>query len=337
MVAFPGVAPDALSRQIPIETMRGIAVIMLVSYHVVGPAAGTALDISYPHPLRLYADFFVDLRMPFFAFIAGYIYALRPVAPEQYSAFVAGKFRRLYLPGAVAMAAFALCAALLGNRFAVSITEVWQVFVFSYAHFWFLQAILVLFVCVGLVDCLTGHRSAPALLAASCVLYLTDFHFGTRFFSVDSAFYLLPFFLLGVVFLRHAAGIMRESGRLTIVLVVICGASALWNVRIYFETEMLSLARRDLQSLGFGLSACVLAMLWLPRVAWLERLSPYAFTIYLYHVFGTAGMRLLCDRLEINATEPRFVLGVMAGVLLPVLLHRLATRTPFPGHLVLGR
>ena len=337
MVAFPGVAPDAFSEQVPIETMRGIAVLMLVSYHVVGPAPGTALDVSYPHPLRLYADFFVDLRMPFFAFIAGYIYALRPASQAHYAEFVAGKLRRLYLPGALAITAFAVSANLLGNRFSVAWGDIWYVVLHSYAHFWFLQAILVIFVVFGLLDALLQRRLTGHLLLVSFALYLSNFHFGTRFFSVDSAMYLLPFFLLGVFFNRHAAEFARETARLTVLLALIGGACVLWNAQVYLETGAFSLYRRDVQSLGFGIAACTLAMLWLPRLPALERLSPYAFTIYLYHVFGTSGSRMLCDSLGVTALEPRFFCGVLGGLVLPVVIHKAAAGSVFPTRLILGR
>ncbi len=317
--------------------MRAIAVVMLVSYHVVGMSPGTGLDISYPHPLRLYADFFVDLRMPFFAFIAGYIYALRPVSLEHYAGFVTGKLRRLYLPGAVAITAFAVSANLLGNRFSMAWTDIWYVILHSYAHFWFLQAILVIFVVFGLWDALLNRRYTGFVLLLSLVIYLSNFHFGTQFFSVDSAMYLLPFFLLGVFAVRHAAQLAKDAVPFKVLLVLICAACVLWNAKVYYDTGAFSLYRRDLQSLGFGFSACLLAILWLPRWHVLERLSPYAFTVYLYHIFGTSGSRMLCNGIGIADTELRFALGVMAGLALPVLIHRAALRSPATSRLVLGR
>jgi hypothetical protein len=86
--------------------------------------------------------------------------------------------------------------------------------------------------------------------------------------------------------------------------------------------------RRDVQSLGFGLGVCVLAFFWLPRITVLEKLAPYGFTIYLYHVFGTVAVRETCDLLAIKALEVRFMLGLAGGLYLPVLMHQTVLRMP---------
>jgi hypothetical protein len=55
--AFPSRPP----LQDPIETMRGLAVLLLVSFHVIGAASNAGLQLDYPHPLRLFADLLIDL------------------------------------------------------------------------------------------------------------------------------------------------------------------------------------------------------------------------------------------------------------------------------------
>ncbi len=337
MYADAGAAPQTRQNEIPLETMRALAVVLLVSFHVIGPNSDGGLRVAYPDMLRLYADFFVDLRMPLFGFIAGYVYALRPPSMTGYAGFVLGKLRRLYLPGIVAILAFVVVAAIMGNRFAVPLTEAWQPLFYSYAHFWFLQSILVIFVLFGFLDALLEGRFTLLFLITSCVLYLAGTGFDTRFFSVNGALYLLPYFLLGVVFNRHAGAVAEVSERLTLVLGVLAVACALWNIQALYETGQFSMGKRDYQSLVFGLSMCSLMMMWSPRLPILERLSPYAFTIYLYHVFGTVAARMLCDILGIEQLDLRFVCGLVGGLALPVLLQVAARRMPVASVVVLGR
>ncbi|MFK7746650.1 MAG: acyltransferase family protein [Roseobacter sp.] len=317
--------------------MRAIAVLLLVAYHVIGSDTASGLQIGYPHMPRLYADFFLDVRMPFFAFIAGYVYALRPPSFESIGSFWWHKLRRLAVPGVVATASFMVVSAVVGTRFAVPIEDVWRPFVQSYAHYWFLQAILVIFVVYGLIDAVLGGRFSPLFLIISCAVFLSGASFPGSYFSAHSAIYLLPFFLLGVVFCRFAAEIWEEAERLTILLFVLALICAFWNIRELLENGTFSLHNRDAQSLAFGLAVCSLAFLWCPRLTILERLSPYAFTIYLYHVFGTVAARILGDAAGLNAAEPRFLLGLMGGVLVPVALHKFAQRQRHLGKLVLGR
>ena len=44
--------------------MRGLAVLLLVSFHVIGATSDAGLQLDYPHPLRVFADLLIDLRMP---------------------------------------------------------------------------------------------------------------------------------------------------------------------------------------------------------------------------------------------------------------------------------
>jgi hypothetical protein len=313
-----------------------MAVVLLVSYHVIGDTDAVALQIGYPHLLRLYADFFIDVRMPFFAFIAGYVYALRPMTLENCGAFLSGKFRRLYIPGAVAIIAFAGTAQVMGTRFAVPLSESWIGLTQSYAHFWFLQAILAIFVLFGFLDAVLREEYSVTLFVIAVVLSLSSFHPGA-WASLNGAVYLFPYFMLGVVFCRYAAELWTEADKLTIVLMLVAVICALWNIKILYETGVFSPVRRDLQSLGLGLSLCALAVLWCPRLPMIEALCPFAFTIYLYHVFGTVAARKALDHMGATTLEVRFLIGLMAGILLPVLLHLVCQRARPLSRLVLGR
>ncbi|WP_295315427.1 acyltransferase [Roseobacter sp.] len=337
MVAYAGAVPEAVSTRVPVETMRSMAVLLLVSYHVIGAGDGSGLNIAYPHMLRLYADFFIDLRMPLFAFIAGYVYALRPVTAGHYADFLGNKLRRLLIPGILAITAFAIVANVVGTRFAQPLSDLWYLLVTPYAHFWFLQSALVIFVVFGLIDIVLSHRFTIVLLMASGALCLSGFRFETSVMSVNGALYLLPFFLTGVVVLRHGTEIAEEAEKLTLVLLVLALVCAFWNIRVLYETGVFSMDRHDVQSLGFGVSVCLLAAMWCPRLPLLERLSPYAFTIYLYHIFGTVPARVFCDALGIGQTHLQFLLGLAGGLLIPVLICEAVQRKPGLSELVTGR
>lgn len=336
MVAHVGARPTVVLESSPIDTMRAIAVVMLVGYHVVGAAESEGLQIGYPDMLRLYADFFVDLRMPLFAFIAGYVYAMRAARVSTFQVFVLRKLGRLFVPAVIAALTMCVVANVMGNRFALPWNEMWKPLVQPFMHYWFLQSLLVIFLVFGLFDAVLRHRYTGVMLLCATVLYLSDFNFGKNVFSVNGALYLLPYFLLGVVFSRHATIFFAEAARLTLLLLLVLVACAFWNIQMLYETGAFSLIRRDVQSLGFGAAGCVLLMLWCPRLPLLERLSPYAFTIYLYHVFGTVMARMLANSAGITSMDARFSLGLLGGLAIPILLHEVMTRVPKGRELVLG-
>lgn len=61
-------------KSLEIETLRGLACLLLVLYHVIGPLGG-GLKIDLGSPFRVIADSMVYVRMPLFTFISGYIYS----------------------------------------------------------------------------------------------------------------------------------------------------------------------------------------------------------------------------------------------------------------------
>lgn len=321
----------------PLETMRAIAVFLLVSYHAIGSGPTSGLELDYPHPFRIFSDFLIDLRMPFFAFIAGYVYGLRPIMEGQYLSFITGKFRRLYIPCAIAASLFALLASLTGNGSARTLWDFWQIYFFPYAHYWFLQAILLIFVFFGGLDVLLGKRFTLLMLLMSCLAYLFLPFIPGNFMSVNSAVYLLPFFLLGLVFVRNVAWVSAGAPWLIGLSATVVLAASAWNLMILEETGRLSLNRLDLQSLGMGLAVCVLAMLTLPQVARFRALGPYAFTIYLYHIFGTGGAREVMHALGVTGVLPIFLASLICGIGGPVLLHRLADQWSLSRRFVLGK
>jgi fucose 4-O-acetylase-like acetyltransferase len=328
----------AAERTEPIETLRALAVLLLVFYHVVGSGPTAGLEIDYPHPLRTINDLMVDLRMPTFAFVAGYVYAIRPVAIGAYGGFMTGKVRRLLVPGAVAVTLFALAATLTGMSMALDEwARFWRIYLFPYAHFWFLQAIFLIFSVLALIEARTGPRAAWALLAAAVPLYLLDLFPPGNPFAVKQAVYLAPYFLCGVLYRRHLR-LLRRHGRLVLPLCLALAAVALWlPVEAYRETGAVPGAKRDLQSLALGMAAPVALMLVLPNLPWLSRFGAASFTIYLYHVFGTSGMRQVLEGLGISSLAVLVPAGIAAGIALPLALHALSERTGPTRRLVLGQ
>ena len=65
-------------KNLSVETLRGIAILLVVVGHVVGSGPGGGMKIDFPHPLR-YLYVWIDyIQMPLFTAIAGWAYALKP-------------------------------------------------------------------------------------------------------------------------------------------------------------------------------------------------------------------------------------------------------------------
>jgi peptidoglycan/LPS O-acetylase OafA/YrhL len=79
-----------------INTLRGLACILLVAYHVIGGTPEQGLHIASGF-LRVGNDVLAYIRMPLFTFLSGYIYSLKPIGNYSSSLFLKSKARRLLI------------------------------------------------------------------------------------------------------------------------------------------------------------------------------------------------------------------------------------------------
>lgn len=317
-----------------VEQIRILATILLVAYHVIGfPTSGLRLD--YPHPLRIFADLLGDFRMPAFAFVAGFVYALKPVRLGEFGSFVRRKLERLALPGVIAMLVFCTMSAALGLHWAVAPESLWQLLVFPYAHFWFLQALLTLLVVVGALDAVTRGKFEVPLLTIAIVLSLAPLPW-SALFSLNQAVGLAPFFVAGVCYWRRRGWIARHARGVTMTAVASIALWCVLTVAGYHAEHVIHIGDRQLYALLFGVPMCTLLLFHPLPLPAPRALGEYTFTIYLYHVLATAGMRRLLIELGVESIAVHVVLGVAAGLLLPAALHRLLLGWRLGAQLVLG-
>jgi fucose 4-O-acetylase-like acetyltransferase len=323
----------------PIEEIRVLATLLLVIYHVIG-GEGTGLNLSYPHPMRIFADMLADFRMPAFAFLSGFVYALHPPRLTSLHAFYVGKLRRIAVPGIIAALSFEAAALLLDSmgmtfEWMVAPQDIWRLLIFPYLHFWFLQAILTLFVVIGLTDAATRHRHHLWLLAIATLFSLSRLKL-PPYFSLDQAAGLAPFFILGICVYRGGAWIDARKAPLTLVTLTVMLACLCWKLWRYTQTGMIDLDRRDIETLAMGAALCLLLIFYIPTHPWAKVIGRVTFTIYLYHVLGTAAARIALNKLGIDMLPVHLLCGVIAGLMLPTALHLIAACHPLTSKLLLG-
>lgn len=322
-----------------INTLRYFATLLLVSYHVIGADEEGGMHVGYPSVLRFFADGLIDLRMPIFAFIAGAVYALRPLTLVEPYGFFIGKFRRIVVPGVAASIIFWVsCNWVLKDGFAYGADPIATILL-SEGHFWFLQAILLIFLVIGGLDVALKYNHAVFLFFTTLVLTVVWKHLQISDLGdleIGSAVYLSPYFLLGLLVFRYHEAIMLRKQILTLASMCLFLLGITVNISIYQETGQLSKGRLDLQSLSTGIGVILLAYFMFRRVGLFDRLAVYSFTIYLYHPFGTSLVRRLTEHLDISAPALHLVIGVTAGLIFPCLLHIGANRFDWSRRVLLG-
>ncbi|MFT3986143.1 acyltransferase family protein [Aestuariivirga sp.] len=329
-----------------IDTLRGIACILIVAFHVIGADSSSGLHVADNSLWRQIAVIVTPLRLPMFACLSGFLFHYEVSGWQAGGREALRKLIRLGIPLVMVSTLFYTAACHTPSRFCTG--SPLSNLVLPYAHFWYLQASLIIFaVVIGVFAAANAavidpKRTAAVLFAASIggAMILTSIE--PNVFSVDGAILLLPFFMTGVVF--HAFGILdlcdshpvaRYScgGVLAAALVVIMAVR--WNMPL--ERILGPELFRVLIFIGCSLVSCVAMLLLRQNVAWLAWIGGYSYAIYLFHPFFTGGSRMTLHWLFGAVPDGlRFPIGLAAGLALPILLHRAVVKHRIPALLLLG-
>lgn len=325
------------ARHTGIDTLRGLACLLLVGLHVIGEAPEHGLRVAEDHPLAIFTGLFFHLRMPLFAMLSGFVYAWRPVQPGQVGGFVTGKLQRLGLPLLFAAGSFALINTVLGGAFAVEPAQFWTIFVTPYAQFWFLQAILLLFIVIAVADALFPKAPlnvAVGMLAISGAIFLSSLGREVEIMSLDRAIYLAPFFAFGIVLNRIGTPAPKA-----LVNALLFGTALLFvvNALLVMSDPAAPMLRRTILGLSFGLCFSGLLVLRHVSMRWLAWIGTFSFTIYLYHMFAVMALQMGYNFVGMPNPYLGLALGLVAGIGAPIVFHLVTQRVGgWPMRIALG-
>lgn len=297
---------------------RAACAILVVFAHVIGDTPLNGLRVPHDHALRLFNDFANYFKMPLFAFVSGWSFALLNTAAMRPKEFVTSTCKTLILPTALTMAAFAGLISQIGRSSGAATPGLEQIFLYPYEHFWFIQTLILLVFLVYLGTRLPG-RGPQLFLGALVVLpIVTPWLFATPFLSVNGILVLGPFYALGILLSDH---IDQRVDRPVLTLSVVGALSVfaiVGAVIIYRETGGV-LLMPNLAGLLIGLPLVFLCLLGSAYIPWVKRIAPYSFFIYLWHVFATSLTRRALFGFGIDGLTTNVIAGTVAGVVLPIL------------------
>ena len=312
-------AGTKMKRSMEVDTLRGIACMLLVFFHTVGATPAEGLKLPEGHWLGSFNDILAYFRMPLFSFISGYVYAFRPYQGNA-PGFVKGKVRRLLLPLLTVGTFYAIVQALTPGANA-SVDNWWLLHIQPVGHFWFLEALFVIFLGVILLEHLKALSTTAGFAlvwAISALLFaLPDF---PHYFGVRGALYLMPFFLAGLACKRFE--IRGYAPRLLAAAALIASLAVVLLLPSYMKQH----AVWALVSLALGVSAGVLLLRSGLQSRPLAYIGAYSFAIYLLHVFFTAGSRIFLNKMGVTDIYALLPPGVVAGILGPIVCAQILGR-----------
>ncbi|MBY0581430.1 MAG: acyltransferase [Sphingomonas sp.] len=310
-------------------TVRGLACVALVAYHVVGPTQDNGMHLPLNSSWHLAMNSLDFLRMPMFTVLSGFLYASQRADSHSLPQFYRKKVNRLVLP----LVFVTTIIFILRMRVYHDSTTYIEALFFHYEHLWFVQALILIFAGMGAWDAFRRPSWVELCVAGFAAVMISRTFQITTFFSLNGACYLLPFFVAGMI-LRMYRAQLKTADLTTIAIAVVAIVILMQQASNAFGGNEIS--RTSVPAALCGICGTYLMLVHCPRMRLAEFVGRYSYSIFLWHSVAASGARhLLRAHTQLpNAVEFSLLLAV--GLYGPILLHRLVGPVPILSLLALG-
>lgn len=329
--ASAGLQREAGRRTIPdnLNAVRGLACAMIVALHVVGVGADEGLKLPLESLWHSVMNLFTPVRLPLFTAMSGFLYAAMPATRDGFVHFVRRKLDQLLLPLLFATFIFWSLRKLAFGRN----DSLVMAYVEGYQHLWFIDALLLIFIAAAAIDTAIRSRRAIWWGILLVVPFLYPFVPVIPVLHIKNALFLFPFFGFGILLYREP----RLLGSTPLALGSLLLLVPLLGSQFIGEGAHNLFESNPVVRWVAPIAAILACLRYFPRIRLLEMLAIYSFTVYLWHPAANGLVRTVALKLGIANIPLLFVIGMAAGLLGPIILHRIVERFPKVSHLFIGR
>jgi glucan biosynthesis protein C len=323
-----------------VETLRGLAIILVVFGHMIGYSSTGGMQVSDDSIYRYLYYSLEYVRLPLFTVISGWVYANKPIQNTNHGKFVKGKLRRLILPMLVLSTLLFLFRMVIpGTNTTPEINDLPRNLIFPYDVYWYLFSLFLIFLAVMVLDSKPFFHTlkgwAITLAAAFILLYISENFLDPvrNYFSFKGAAYLFPFFLLGIGIFRFRDILLHDKTTFMILLVFVTSFIIQQMVWFgYFPVQ----EKHSLLGMSVGISGVLLLFKLKLKNNLLIWIGGFAYGIFLFHVFFTGGTRIILLKLGIENQVIILILGVLCALFFSILVELVVQRSMVLSYLFLG-
>ncbi len=323
-----------------VDYAKGIGIILVVYGHLL--SSGFHAGLAIPEHFFLLSDSLVySFHMPLFFFLAG-LFAVQSCRKRGLKKFLVNKLEIIAYPYLIWSFLQATVELLFsGHSFrGATFGQLLAIPYLPWAQFWFLYALLAMYVVFGIFSRLNRSFFIPALLAVGAVLFIWPINSEIMAMHGFSTGFL--FFVFGVLAREYLGNVeicteKRHSAVAAFVLLfVFAGSGGYIFERVIAPTRLTDGSHPFifLYLAGLGIAMCIGFAQYLAGKKWcnwLKILGRYSLQIYLVHMLAGVGARIfLFNVLQIQNPVVHMIVGVGAGVTVPILLYRVTLKMRFP-------
>ncbi|MDN4475445.1 acyltransferase [Demequina sp. SYSU T00192] len=298
-----------------VDSLRGIACILLVTLHVAHNRWGQSDSLEW------YADTFIYIRMPLFAFLSGVVYAWRPLTSAAgYGTYMSKKVRRLLVPYVIFVLAMGVFQLVLGDS--ARAADPWNWLLYSLTPYWFLLATFWVYAVIALLDSRQLLETKTrvgilfgVLLAANLLFNLQD---TTAFLQFTSAAYLGLFFVAGLAATRFGWKDIGPTGAWIVTGITVV-AFAYTQLAVNGVWAVADSQRQDPLGIVLGIAFPLAFIAFGLKNNFLAWIGSYSYGIFLMHPFAIMATSGALQVAGVTALVPSIIVLSIAGIFGPIL------------------
>jgi len=324
-------------KDLSIETLRGVAILLVVSGYVITDDMRGGGDSIIASGLRFLYYCLRPIRMPLFTVISSYLYASSPATQATFKKLVTGKARRILIPFAVVSAMQYAFFSLVSDKGKYPLHEIYRVFLWPMDQFWFLYSIFWIFILVGILDAykqLDTPRKWFGWLCLAIVMCKTLEP--TRLFSIFGVNFLMPFFILGYGMRRFSKELFNRR------MIFFYFAATLLAYALYVYYYIRPVPGGTPEPL-YSIITMTISCTTVPLIFYFRRAVPllakigyYAFGIHIFNKISSALPRMVFEHFHISGDGLLFVTYMVCAVVISIGLQAMMEKFSFTRKYVLG-
>ncbi|MDM4207496.1 acyltransferase family protein [Klebsiella spallanzanii] len=323
-------------RESWVDYAKGIGILLVVFGHVNRGLQGAAIII--PSKLYYLVDSIIySFHMPLFFFLSG-LFFIKSIEKKGKLVLFIDKLKTVAYPYLVWSLLQGTIEVLLSKftNSKASFTEVLMLFSHPRAQFWFLYALLMIFILSVIIYSKRFlDRGIVVLFVIFSFVYIYSDKIGT-IYNINYINQYMVFFVLGVLFnklkldafyLKQLSGCNLFAVAVFLFIVFLCSQYYFhFELKLYYFDIGIASLCLALISIFFIVSvSLVLSRVHFPLLSLLGEMS---MIIYLLHILVASGSRVILMKvLHINDWIAHATIGLFAGIIIPIIIYRYIKNT----------
>jgi peptidoglycan/LPS O-acetylase OafA/YrhL len=309
-----------------LDSLRGVACILLVVFHIIGSNSSVGLGLPVGSGWSDFNMLLENLRMPLFAFLSGVVFSFRGLNKGGEAALIFGKIKRLYLPLVFVGMPFLFVQANSGYSNAQvaspGLGYYLSILYLERFHYWFIHAIFLIFLFLAALSFIFAVNREVLLYSLFASVLVSFFVSpGIPFFSFSGFVYLLPYFLLGSVLRLYGFKLPVWFRLLLLCFLVVAVVG-----KYFIQENSGGISKISFYGYLVGFLGCAALYYSGLRSSVLSYVGRYSYTIFLFHVFFLAATRVVLDCFGIADVTTHVLIALFITILACIIVHKLCER-----------